>query len=151
MNDENLEKTEQEMNRLLEDLSKVSYGSDDSKRYLEDLKELSVMATKAHAIKAKEEKDKKEAEAKDRALELAYQKKLQEADDKAKERKTNRILAWIDGGVKIVVAGTAIAVACINNRFTGRALGEVLNYESSGEYIASLVGKTVVGNLFRRK
>ena len=144
MDEQNLKLINDEVRRLLDhDLSLSDYGSEDSKRYLEDLKELSAMANEAEKLKIEEMKVKSEAELKAKALE-------QEAEDKAKERKTNRILGWIDAGAKIVVAGTAIVVCVLNNRFSEGALGEVLKYESGGEYISSMIGKSVVGGLFRK-
>lgn len=144
MDEQNLDLIERERRRLLEDdLSKTDYGSEDSKRYLEDLKELSAMANEAKKLEIEEMKVKSEAELKTKALE-------QEAEDKAKERKTNRILGWIDAGAKIVVAGTAVVVCVLNNRFSEGALGEVLKYESGGEYISSMIGKSVIGGLFRK-
>lgn len=144
MDEQNLDLIERERRRLLEeDLSKTDYGSEDSKRYLEDLKELSAMANEAKKLEIEEMKAKSDAELKAKALE-------QEAEDKAKERKTNRIMSWIDAGAKIVVAGTAVVVCVLNNRFSGGALGEVLKYESGGEYISSMIGKSVIGGLFRK-
>ena len=151
MNEQNLELIEQERKRLLEDdLSKCSYGSEDSKAYLQDLKELSAMANEAKRLEIEGMKVKAEAEAKEKALQLEYEKSMRESDDKAKERKTNRILAWIDAGAKVVVAGTAVVVCVLNNKFTGGALNEVLKYESGGEYISSMIGKSVIGGLFRK-
>lgn len=144
MDEQNLELIDREVKRLLDDdLSKTDYGSEDSKRYLEDLKDLSAMANRAHELRIEEMKVKSEAELKSKAME-------QEAEEKAKERKTNRITAWIDAGAKIVVAGTAVVVCVLNNRFSGGALGEVLKYESGGEYISSMIGKSVIGGLFRK-
>ena len=144
MDEQNLELINQEVRRLLDDdLSLSDYGSEDSKRYLEDLKELSAMANEAEKLKIEEMKAKSDAELKSKALE-------QEAEDKAKERKTSRILGWIDAGAKIVVAGTAVVVCILNNRFSEGALGEVLKYESGGEYISSMIGKSVIGGLFRK-
>lgn len=144
MDEQNLELIDREVKRLLDDdLSKTDYGSEDSKRYLEDLKDLSAMANRAHELRIEEMKVKSEAELKSKAME-------QEAEEKAKERKTNRIMAWIDAGAKIVVAGTAVVVCILNNRFSGGALGEVLKYESGGEYISSMIGKSVIGGLFRK-
>ena len=144
MDEQNLELINQEVRRLLDDdLSLSDYGSEDSKRYLEDLKELSAMANEAEKLKIEEMKAKSDAELKSKALE-------QEAEDKAKERKTSRIMAWIDAGAKIVVAGTAVVVCVLNNRFSGGALEEVLKYESGGEYISSMIGKSVIGGLFRK-
>ena len=144
MDEQNLELINQEVRRLLDDdLSLSDYGSEDSKRYLEDLKELSAMANEAEKLKIEEMKAKSDAELKSKALE-------QEAEDKAKERKTSRILGWIDAGAKIVVAGTAVVVCVLNNRFSEGALGEVLKYESGGEYISSMIGKSVIGGLFRK-
>ena len=152
MDEQNLELIEQEQKRLLEEeLSKVAYGSEDSKRYLEDFKELSAMANKANELRIEEIKIKSETEAKARSIELDYEKAKIESEDKAKERKTNRITAWIDAGAKIIIAGTTVAVCVLNNKFSGKALSEVLNYESAGEYISSMIGKSVVGGLFRRK
>lgn len=144
MDEQNLELIEQERKRLLEDdLSKCAYGSEDSKAYLQDLKELSAMANEAKKLEIEEMKIKSEAELKAKALE-------QEAEDKAKERKTNRILGWIDAGAKVVVAGTAVVVCVLNNKFTGGALNEVLKYESGGEYICSMAGKSLIGTIFRK-
>lgn len=151
MNEQNLELIEQERKRLLEDdLSKCAYGSEDSKAYLQDLKELSAMANEAKELEIEEMKVKAEAEAKEKALQLEYEKSMRESDDKAKERKTNRIMAWIDAGAKVIVAGTAVVVCVLNNKFTGGALNEVLKYESGGEYISSMIGKSVIGGLFRK-
>ena len=151
MDEQNLELIEQEAKRLLEeDLSKCAYGSEDSKAYLQDLKELSAMANEAKKLEIEAMKVKAEAEAKEKALQLEHEKSLQESDDKAKERKNNWITALIDAGAKIVVAGAGIAVCVLSNKFTGNALNEVLKYESGGEYISSMIGKSVIGGLFRK-
>lgn len=133
MNEQNLELIDQETKRLLEDdLSKVKYGSEDSEKYLQDLKELCTMANEAKKLQIEEEKIKADAEA------------------KAKERRTNRITALIDAGAKILVGGAGIVVCVLSNKFTADALKEVLNYESGGEYISSMIGKSVIGGLFRK-
>lgn len=151
MDKQNLELIEQETKRLLEDdLSKCAYGSEDSKAYLQDLKDLSEMAIEAKKLEIEEMKVKAEAEAKEKALQLEHEKSMRELDDKAKERKTSRILAWIDAGAKIAVAGAGIVVCVLSNKFTGTALNEVLKYESGGEYISSMIGKSVIGGLFRK-
>lgn len=151
MDEQNLELIEQERKRLLEDdLSKCAYGSEDSKTHLQDLKDLSAMANEAKKLEIEEMKVKAEAEAKEKALQLEYEKSLRESDDKAKERKNNWITALIDAGAKIVVAGAGIAVCVLSNKFTGNALNEVLKYESGGEYISSMIGKSVIGGLFRK-
>ena len=151
MDEQNLKLIEQEQKRLLDDeLSNVNYGSEDSKKYLEDLKDLSALANKAHELRIEEMKVKAEAEAKEKALQLEYEKSKLESEDKAKERKTNWILGWIDAGSKVIVAGTAVVVCFLNNKFTENALNEVLKYESGGEYISSLIGKSVIGQLFRK-
>lgn len=151
MDEQNLELIEQEAKRLLEDdLSKCAYGSEDSKLYLQDLKDLSAMANEAKKLEIEEMKVKKEAEAKEKAMQLEYEKSLRESDDKAKERRNNWITALIDAGAKIAVAGAGIAVCVLSNRFTGNALNEVLKYESGGEYISSMIGKSVIGGLFRK-
>ena len=149
--EENLELIEKERKRLLEELGKCAYGSEDSKVLLQDLKDLSAMANEAKKVETEAERVKTEAEAKAADRALAYEKSKQESDDKAKERKTNRITAWIDAGAKIVIAGTTVVVCVLNNESVREALKEVLNYESSGEYITSVIGRSVIGNLFRRK
>lgn len=129
----NLELIEQERKRLLdEDLREAEYGTEESKKALADLKELTEMANKERALAIEEEKIKTDAL------------------EKKKERRHGLILGIIDGVVKLTVAGTAIAVAVLNNRFTGDAIGEVLKYESSGEYVSSQIGRSVIGGLFRR-
>lgn len=133
MNEQNLELIERERKRLLEDdLSKCAYGSEDSKAYLQDLKDLSAMANEAKKLQIEEMKVKTEAEA------------------KAKERKINWITALIDAGAKVVVAGAGVVVCVLSNKFTSDALNEVLKYESGGEYISSMIGKSVIGGLFRK-
>ena len=148
--DENLELIEAERKRLLEELSKTAYGSEDSKVLLTDLKDLSVVANEAGKQKIEAERAKAEAEAKTADRALAYEKSKQESEDKAKERKTNLICSWIDAGAKVIIAGTTIVVCALNNESVRTALKEVLNYESGGEYITSMIGKSVIGSLFRR-
>ena len=149
--DENLELIEAERKRLLEELGKCTYGSEDSKVLLQDLKDLSVVANEAERQKIEVEKAKAEAEAKSADRALAYEKSKQESEDKAQERKTSLITAWIDAGAKIVIAGTTVVVCVLNNESVRTALKEVLNYESGGEYITSVVGRSVIGGLFKRK
>lgn len=149
--DENLELIEQEKKRLLEELSKVEYGSDEAKRYLEDLKDLYAMANKDHELINEGKRIEAEATAKAAALQLEHEKSVQEAEDKAKERRNNWILVVVDGVVKIVVAGAGIMIASMNNGFMGKALGEVFKFESDGHYVGSMAGKGIIGGLFRRK
>lgn len=133
MDHENLELIEKERKRLLEEeLSDADFGTEESKKALSDLKELTEMANKERSLMIEEEKNKAEAL------------------EKKKERRHGLILGIIDGAVKLAVAGTAIAVAVLNNKFTGQAIGEVLKYESDGEYISSQIGRSVIGGLFRR-
>lgn len=148
--EDNLELIEAERKRLLEELSRCAYGSEDSKVLLQDLKDLSAMANEAKKAKTEAEKVKTEAEAKAADRALAYEKSKSESEDKAKERKVSLITAWIDAGAKIVIAGTTVVVCVLNNESVREALKEVLNYESSGEYITSMIGKSVIGSLFRR-
>ena len=90
---DNLDLLEEERRRLLEeDLSGVSYASEDSKEYLEDLKDLSAMANKERELRIEEERIKVEAE------------------NKKKERRHGLILGIIDGTVKLVVAGVTIVL-----------------------------------------
>ena len=149
--DENLELIEREKKRLLEELSKVEYGSEEAKRYLEDLKELYAMANKDHELMNEEKRIEAEATAKAAALQLEHEKSVQEAEDKAKERRNNWIIVIVDGVVKIVVAGAGIVIASMNNGFMGKALTEVFKFESDGNYVGSLAGKGILGGLFRRK
>ncbi len=148
---DNLESIERERKRLLEELSKCAYGSEDSKVLLQDLKDLSAIATEAEKAKIEAEKVKTEAEAEAADRALAYEKSKQESEDKAKERRMNLIQAVIDAGAKIVIAGTTVVVCALNNESIREALKEVLNYESSGEYITSVIGRSVIGGLFKRK
>lgn len=149
--DDNLELIEAERKRLLEELGKCAYGSEDSKVLLQDLKDLSAIATEAEKAKIEAEKVKTEAEAKAADRALAYEKSKQESEDKAKERRTSRITAWIDAGSKVIIAGTTVVVCVLNNESVRTALKEVLDYESGGEYITSMIGKSVIGGIFKRK
>lgn len=148
--DDNLKLIEAERKRLLEELGKCAYGSEDSKVLLQDLKDLSVVANEAEKAKTEAEKVKTEAEAEAADRALAYEKSKQESEDKAKERRMNLITAWIDAGAKIIIAGTTVVVCALNNESVRTALKEVLNYESGGEYITSMIGKSVIGGLFRK-
>lgn len=134
---DNLDLLEEERRRLLkEDLSGVSYASEDSKKYLEDLKDLSAMANKERELKIEEEKIKVDAE------------------NKKKERRHGLILGIIDGTVKLVVAGVTVVVCVMNNESAQNALSDVLGYEASGEYISSKAGQGLVGSIcsfFRKK
>ena len=149
--DDNLGRIEAELKRLLEELGKCTYGSEDSKVLLQDLKDLSVVANEAEKAKTEAKKAKTEAEAKAADRALAYEKSKQESEDKAKERRMNLITALVDAGAKIVIAGTTVVICVLNNESVRTALKEVLDYESGGEYITSMIGKSVIGGLFRRK
>lgn len=125
----NLDRLEEQRKKLLEELDKTAYGSEESKRLLEDLKDLSNMAKQDREHKITEEKNKADAE------------------EAKKTRKQNWILAAIDGGVKLIVGfGTAIVVNQMDHRFRWSSMLKAFEYEKS-DIPSSSITRGIIGSL----
>lgn len=142
---------EEELVRQLNYLSSSQVGSEESKAIIDDCTQLSKMIAEQDKLKNEEEKIQNDKEVEESKLKQAEEKQAEEWANKEldrKEEKKSRKWEHILQGIGI---GTSVAIAVIGQVFASKQLGTLLRFESTGEYVTSFAGKSLIGSLFRKK
>lgn len=156
----NAELLEEELKRQLEELKTFPVGSEGSKAILDDMLDLSKVASEWKKLEIEADKAKAELELAvrkhedERALEAQKAEREQakfEAEWKAKENEHREASKqrWTAAILQGVGFGVSIGLAAMSRRETRELLGTVLKFEESGNYVSSAAGKSLLGSIFR--
>lgn len=142
---------EEELKRQLNYLAQANVGSKEAAEIIDDIVALSKIHADQEKVKNEADKIQNDKDLEERKLIQAENKADWEDYQRDLDRKEEKKARFWTNLLQGIGIGVTAAIAVLGHIFTNRQLREVLKFESTGEYVTSMAGKSLLGSLFRKR